>query len=84
MQGSKQGIYTQIPHTPPLWKKKNFGKTNKGKNFQAAMSMQYFCYILFFHTELKLPLTQKCPSKSIYMPSDMILRVQIWGMELGI
>jgi hypothetical protein len=37
MQGSKQGIYTQIPHTPPLWKKKiPLGKHNKGKNFQTA------------------------------------------------
>ena len=74
----------QIPHTPSLEEKKTLGKHSKGKNFQAALSMQYLRYRLFFHAEIKLPKTQKCPSKSIYMSSDMILKVQIWGIELGI
>ena len=83
-QNDKQRINTKYHIPPSLEEKKTLGKHSKGKNFQAALSMQYLRYRLFFHAEIKLPKTQKCPSKSIYMSSDMILKVQIWGIKLGI
>ena len=66
-QNDKQRINTKYHIPPSLEEKKTLGKHSKGKNFQAVLSMQYLRYRLFFHAEIKLPKTQKYPSKSIYV-----------------